>query len=138
MSMPICWLFSSVCSDTEFTCDDGSCIRDDYVCNLYNDCTNGEDEWNCTPITITTTIQTDEPDEQGDSGFCCCRLTMKRNHMSLFLYCLLCADLSRQNTWTFLRIGELKGYMHYWFLKSNHLFPSDNQFRAGVFLAILP
>lgn len=42
--------FFSVCGDTEFTCNDGLCIEDAFVCDSHVDCTNGEDESDCVVI----------------------------------------------------------------------------------------
>uniref|UniRef100_A0A914L2L5 Low-density lipoprotein receptor-related protein n=2 Tax=Meloidogyne TaxID=189290 RepID=A0A914L2L5_MELIC len=38
---------SRVCSETEFRCDDGHCIRLEWKCDGSGDCRNGEDENNC-------------------------------------------------------------------------------------------
>lgn len=35
---------SSECTETEFTCDDGSCILSTWQCDGEDDCLNGEDE----------------------------------------------------------------------------------------------
>ena len=39
---------SSECSDQEFTCDNGNCIRVDWVCDDDDDCLDNSDERNCT------------------------------------------------------------------------------------------
>ena len=33
----------------EFTCNDGECIYNGWLCDGDNDCSDGEDEANCTP-----------------------------------------------------------------------------------------
>ena len=33
----------------EFTCNDGECIYNRWLCDGDNDCSDGEDEANCTP-----------------------------------------------------------------------------------------
>ena len=35
------------CDLNEFQCLNGLCIPNDYLCDEYNDCSNGEDEQNC-------------------------------------------------------------------------------------------
>lgn len=39
--------FPSIDDCPGFTCDDGNCISKEQQCNGYNDCTNGEDEDDC-------------------------------------------------------------------------------------------
>jgi len=36
-----------VCGEREFTCEDGSCISSELVCDRKYDCSDGTDEFNC-------------------------------------------------------------------------------------------
>ncbi|KAL3314573.1 hypothetical protein Ciccas_006806, partial [Cichlidogyrus casuarinus] len=51
LSMPVSTITErseiSICSDTEYTCSDASCIRRSQVCDKKNDCPDGNDEVNC-------------------------------------------------------------------------------------------
>ncbi len=49
---------STGCSSSEYTCNDGSCIPDDYVCDGGADCDNGEDEEGCCSDECTNSGQT--------------------------------------------------------------------------------
>ena len=33
--------------DSDFRCNDGTCVRSTDACNTYNDCIDGSDEINC-------------------------------------------------------------------------------------------
>lgn len=39
--------FSVICQHGKFRCSDGTCIPREGVCNRRNDCSNGEDEEDC-------------------------------------------------------------------------------------------
>ena len=59
-----CVLFLAYCDvadDTKFMCNDGSCIFSVYVCNLFDDCPEGEDELTCTSTSLPTLVPTSLP-----------------------------------------------------------------------------
>lgn len=45
---PVCVKVKVECSKDQLTCDDGSCISRDWLCDGEKDCVNGVDEKNCT------------------------------------------------------------------------------------------
>ena len=52
--------FSPDCEVDEFQCNDGTCVPQSYVCNGWDDCTNGSDEINCDSECLSGDINTDE------------------------------------------------------------------------------
>ena len=42
----------SECATTEYECSDGRCLERVWVCDGYNDCATGEDELNCSKLSI--------------------------------------------------------------------------------------
>ena len=48
-------LRNTSCSQTnEFGCTDGTCLSGEFYCDGSLDCSDGSDEWNCTPISLTS------------------------------------------------------------------------------------
>ena len=48
LSILLIYIGSRSCPyDDDFRCGDGSCIRSFDVCNRYNNCRDGSDEFNC-------------------------------------------------------------------------------------------
>ena len=42
---------------TEFTCNDGTCIPLSYKCDMFPDCSEGEDEEDCNPLVLPSNYQ---------------------------------------------------------------------------------
>ena len=49
------------CNTTEFTCDDGTCIPHDYLCDLKFDCLDSSDERSCEKVRIPDDYQMELP-----------------------------------------------------------------------------